>query len=94
LRDNKKSIEALNQWVEENGSFRGFSKDILMEQYCAYENTEVEKALSVFISLQHPVAAVLQHVLVAPVIVPSHFPTKSRQLKFARLLALVGKPMW
>lgn len=26
LRDNKKSIEALNQWVEENGSFSDFQR--------------------------------------------------------------------
>lgn len=26
LRDNKKSIEALNQWVEENGSFGDFQR--------------------------------------------------------------------
>ncbi|MCS3465857.1 antitoxin CcdA [Citrobacter sp. JUb117] len=26
LRDNKKSIEVLNQWVEENGSFSDFQR--------------------------------------------------------------------
>lgn len=26
LRDNRKSIEALNQWVEENGSFSDFQR--------------------------------------------------------------------
>lgn len=60
-----------------------------MEQYCAYENTGSGKSVYPFlISLQHPVAAVLQHVLVAPVIALSQFPNEVPPAKICPVVSV------
>lgn len=63
-----------------------------MEQYCAYENTGSGKSVYPFlISLQHPVAAVLQHVLVAPVIALSQFPDEVPPAKICPVVNIGGQ---
>lgn len=63
-----------------------------MEQYCAYENTGSGKSVYPFlISLQHPVAAVLRHVLVAPVIALSQFPDEVPPAKICPVVSIGGQ---
>ncbi|UUX54210.1 CcdB family protein [Citrobacter youngae] len=63
-----------------------------MEQYCAYENTGSGKSVYPFlISLQHPVAAVLQHVLAAPVIALSQFPNEVPPAKICPVVSIGGQ---
>ncbi len=54
-----------------------------MEQYCAYENTgSGKKVFPYLINLQHPVANVLKHILVAPVIEQNQLPDTRLRPKF------------
>lgn len=63
-----------------------------MEQYCAYENTGSGKSVYPFlVSLQHPVAAVLQHVMVAPVIALSQFPNEVPPAKICPVVSIGGQ---
>lgn len=63
-----------------------------MDQYCAYENTGSGKDVYPFlVSLQHPVASVLKHVLVAPVIALSQFSSEGPPAKIFPVVKICGQ---
>ncbi|WP_165460802.1 CcdB family protein [Atlantibacter sp.] len=62
-----------------------------MEQYVAYENRGAGKIVYPFlISMQHPVATVLKHVLVIPVIDLARLNTSSPPAKVCPVVTLAG----
>ena len=64
-----------------------------MEQYFAYENAGSGKhAYPFLINLQHPVANVLKHVLVAPAIELSQLPGGKPPAKICPVVEIAGKP--
>lgn len=64
-----------------------------MEQYCAYENRGKGKnAYPYLINLQHPVANVLKHVLVAPVVALKQIPGGIPPAKVCPVVAISGQP--
>ena len=46
LRDNKKSIDTINQWVEENGSFSDYQRPFRWNNNALMRIREAEKRLS------------------------------------------------
>lgn len=63
-----------------------------MEQYCAYENTGKGKATWPWlINLQHPVANVLNHVLVAPVVELNQLSILHPPTKICPVVTIAGK---
>ena len=64
-----------------------------MEQYCAYENQGNGKnAYPYLINLQHPVANVLKHVLVAPAVALKQLPGGTPPAKVCPVVAINGQP--
>ncbi|CAH6660215.1 CcdB family protein [Pseudocitrobacter vendiensis] len=63
-----------------------------MEQFCAYENIgSGKKAYPYLINLQHPIANVLRHVLVAPVVPLQQLPGKP-PAKVCPIVKICGQP--
>ena len=63
-----------------------------MEQYCAYENTgSGKKVFPYLINLQHPVANVLKHILVAPVIEQNQLPDTQPPTKICPVITIAGQ---
>lgn len=64
-----------------------------MEQYCAYENAGAgKKVYPWLINMQHPVANVLKHVLVAPVIELEKLAGSHPPAKVCPVVQIAGKP--
>ena len=64
-----------------------------MEQYCAYENRGKGKnAYPYLINLQHPVANVLKHELVAPVVALKQLPGGIPPAKVCPVVTISGQP--
>lgn len=63
-----------------------------MEQYCAYENVGSGKNVFPYlINLQYPVANVLKHILVAPVIEQSQLPDAQPPSKICPVINIAGQ---
>lgn len=63
-----------------------------MEQYCAYENIGSGKNVFPYlINLQHPVANVLKHILVAPAIEQSQLPDAQPPSKICPVINIAGQ---
>ncbi|MBB1199264.1 taxon MazF [Enterobacteriaceae bacterium 89] len=63
-----------------------------MEQFCAYENLGAGKgAYSVLVNLQHPVANVLKHVLVAPAVECAKFEGRKLPAKLCPVIPIDGQ---
>ncbi|MEQ6280711.1 CcdB family protein [Kluyvera cryocrescens] len=63
-----------------------------MEQFCAYENIgSGRKVYPYLINLQHPIANVLQHVLVAPAVSLEHLPGDA-PAKICPIVKISGQP--
>lgn len=63
-----------------------------MEQYCAYENMGSGQHLYPYlINLQHPIANVLKHVLVAPVVDLARLAGETPPVKVCPVVAIAGK---